>query len=493
MNGRTIGENIARRGRVQRRRDRSARAPLAVRRRLAVLRGNLAPEGAVIKSSAAEPRLLTHTGPAVVFRNYADLAARIDDPDLPVTADSVLVLQHAGPQGGPGMPEWGMLPIPKKLLQQGVRDMVRVSDARMSGTGYGACVLHVSPGIVRRRAAGAGPGRRSDRAGRAGAAADAAGGRRGTGRRRAAWTPAPPVYPRGYGLLFMRHVTQAHEGCDFDFLHRGGVDARAGDSLNWYERLTHIPMTRRMAAFARRVGCVLCFAPVVMAAACINRAPLPDATENAALTCRDVQSLDGPDPVAVTWIVRPDADGAARSMRGVVASARPSIWRLTPDRVQRLTAQPRSSAERQRRRGRSRCARARPAGRPSLGRAAGRPLRAAAAGGAAHRLHRSGRRCGSEGARRLVRSAQPVDVVAFAREAGLSLFYLPSMRNGLGAEDGKEDRGNAILSTLPLTELRALELPFVRQRALSPLPCWAVATGRSHHRRVGAPRSIRRR
>ena len=112
---------------------------------LAVLRGNLAPDGAVIKPAAAEARLLKHTGPAVVFADYNDMAARIDDPALPVTADSVLVLQNAGPLGAPGMPEWGQLPIPKKLLAQGVRDMVRISDARMSGTSYGACVLHVAP------------------------------------------------------------------------------------------------------------------------------------------------------------------------------------------------------------------------------------------------------------------------------------------------------------------------------------------------------------
>ena len=110
-----------------------------------MLRGNLAPDGAVIKPTAAEPQLLKHTGRAVVFDDYNDMAARIDDDDLDVDADSVLVLQNAGPLGGPGMPEWGMLPIPKKLLKQGVRDMVRISDARMSGTSYGACVLHVAP------------------------------------------------------------------------------------------------------------------------------------------------------------------------------------------------------------------------------------------------------------------------------------------------------------------------------------------------------------
>ena len=119
--------------------------PASVEGGVAVVRGNLAPDGAVIKQTAATPALLVHTGPALVFRDYNDLSARIDDPDLPVTADSVLVLQHAGPLGGPGMPEWGMLPIPKKLLQAGVRDMVRISDARMSGTSYGTCVLHVAP------------------------------------------------------------------------------------------------------------------------------------------------------------------------------------------------------------------------------------------------------------------------------------------------------------------------------------------------------------
>ena len=110
-----------------------------------MLRGNLAPDGCVIKPTAAEPRLLKHTGPALVFDDYAAMKEAIDDDDLDVTADHVLVLRNAGPLGGPGMPEWGMLPIPKKLLKQGVRDMVRISDARMSGTSYGTCILHVSP------------------------------------------------------------------------------------------------------------------------------------------------------------------------------------------------------------------------------------------------------------------------------------------------------------------------------------------------------------
>ena len=185
---------------------------------VAVLRGNLAPDGAVIKHMAAEPRLLRHTGPAIVFRDYADLARRIDEPDLPVTEHSVLVLQHAGPLGGPGMPEWGMLPIPRKLLAGGVRDMVRISDGRMSGTAYGACVLHVAPesfvgGPLALVQDGDAieldvPARRLTLRVEEGE----------LGRRRAAWRPPEARYLRGYGVLFSRHVTQAHEGCDFDFL-----------------------------------------------------------------------------------------------------------------------------------------------------------------------------------------------------------------------------------------------------------------------------------
>ena len=192
--------------------------PLGPEGGVAVLRGNLAPDGAVIKHTAAERQLLRHAGPAVVFRNYNDLAARIDDPELPVTADSVLVLQDAGPLGAPGMPEWGMLPIPKKLLAQGVRDMVRISDARMSGTAYGACVLHVAPesfvggplafvrdgDIIELDV----PGRRLTLR-----VADEE-----FSRRRAAWIPREVAYPRGYGHLYARHVTQANRGCDFDFL-----------------------------------------------------------------------------------------------------------------------------------------------------------------------------------------------------------------------------------------------------------------------------------
>jgi dihydroxy-acid dehydratase len=185
---------------------------------LAVLRGNLAPDGAVIKHTAMEPRLRKHKGPAVVFRDYNDLERRMDDPALPATPDSVLVLQNAGPLGAPGMPEWGMLPIPKKLLQQGVRDMVRISDARMSGTSYGACVLHVAP--------------ESFVGGPLALVADGdvieldVPGRRLTlqvpedelRRRRAAWKPRELPYPRGWVALWARHVRQADKGCDFDFL-----------------------------------------------------------------------------------------------------------------------------------------------------------------------------------------------------------------------------------------------------------------------------------
>ena len=184
----------------------------------AVLRGSLAPDGAVIKPTAAEERLWKHRGSAVVFKDIRDLKARVDSEDLKVTADSVLVLQNAGPVGGPGMPEWGQLPIPKKLLNQGVRDVIRISDARMSGTSYGACVLHVSP-----EAALGGPlglvkdgdeieldveKRRLDLL--------VSQSELDTRRRR--WEPPESKASRGYAKLYADHVTQAHEGCDFDFL-----------------------------------------------------------------------------------------------------------------------------------------------------------------------------------------------------------------------------------------------------------------------------------
>jgi len=218
VNGRTVGENID--GAEVHDEDVILPRERALSREggVAVLRGTLAPSGAVIKHTAAEPRLLRHTGPAVVFTDYNDMDRRIDDPALPVTEKSVLVLQKAGPLGGPGMPEWGMLPIPKKLLAQGVRDMVRVSDARMSGTSYGACVLHVAPesfvgGPLAHVRDGDlieldVPARRLD----------LRVGEEELARRRAAWRPPELPYPRGWTALYARHVTQADKGCDFDFL-----------------------------------------------------------------------------------------------------------------------------------------------------------------------------------------------------------------------------------------------------------------------------------
>ena len=195
--------------------------PLQPEAGLAVLRGNLAPDGCVIKHSAADPSLLEHTGPALVFDGYDDLERRINDPALEVNENSVLVLRGAGPLGAPGMPEWGMLPIPEKLLKKGVRDMVRISDARMSGTAYGTCILHVAP------EAHAGgtlalvrdgdlieldvPNRRLD----------LRVAEQELGRRRTIWKAPKPHYERSYGAMYSRHVTQANEGCDFDFLAAG--------------------------------------------------------------------------------------------------------------------------------------------------------------------------------------------------------------------------------------------------------------------------------
>ncbi|HEX8374639.1 MAG TPA: dihydroxy-acid dehydratase, partial [Geminicoccaceae bacterium] len=182
----------------------------------AILYGNLAPDGAVMKPSAADPRFLKHRGPALAFENYDHMVELIDRDDLDVTADSILVLKNAGPVGA-GMPEWGMLPVPKKLLKQGVRDMLRLSDARMSGTSYGACILHVSPeaavggtlALVR-----TGDPIEVDVAARQ---LNLLVDEGELGRRRAEWKPkAPPA--RGYGRMFAAHVQQAHEGCDFDFL-----------------------------------------------------------------------------------------------------------------------------------------------------------------------------------------------------------------------------------------------------------------------------------
>ena len=230
VNGKTIGENL--KGAdiydtdVICRREK----PLSKEGGLAVLEGNLAPNGAVIKQTACDPSLARHKGPAVVFSDYNDMAARIDDDTLEVTKNSVLVLKNAGPQGGPGMPEWGMLPIPKKLLKQGVRDMVRISDARMSGTSYGTCVLHVSP-----ESFVGGPLALVE-----------------TGdiieldisarklelhveedellRRKKTWIPPEKKFKRGFGAIYANHITQADVGCDFDVLE--GTEAIADPEIH---------------------------------------------------------------------------------------------------------------------------------------------------------------------------------------------------------------------------------------------------------------------
>jgi len=216
VNGKTLGENLAGARIFNEDVIRKRANPLKESGGLVVLRGNLAPGGAVIKAAAT--KIHKHAGKAVVFDDYNDMAARIDRDDLEVDADSVLVLRNAGPLGGPGMPEWGMLPVPKKLLKQGVRDMVRISDARMSGTSYGCCVLHVAPEAfiggplalvrngdlieldVERRVL------------------DLKVSAEEMQKRKAAWKPPARKFERGYGAIFSRHVKQADEGCDFDFL-----------------------------------------------------------------------------------------------------------------------------------------------------------------------------------------------------------------------------------------------------------------------------------
>ncbi len=229
VDGRTLGENIAGARIFNEDVIRPRAQALIERDGLAVLRGNLAPDGAVIKPPAMEARLQVHTGRAVVFKDYNDMAERIDDPDLDVDADSVIVLQNAGPQGAPGMPEWGQLPIPQKLLKQGVRDMVRISDARMSGTSYGACVLHVAPesyvggplALVKDgdRITLDVPNRRLDLL-----IPDAE-----LTERRAAWQAPPPRFERGYGVLYLKHIGQADTGCDFDFLQSEARAASGGE------------------------------------------------------------------------------------------------------------------------------------------------------------------------------------------------------------------------------------------------------------------------
>ncbi len=224
VNGKTLGQNIEGAEVYNDAVIKSLDNPYK-RETLAVLKGNLCPNGAVIKPSAASPHLLKHSGKALVFDSYAELHASIHDPTLDVDENTVLICRNCGPKGGPGMPEWGMLPLPMKLLQKGVRDMVRISDARMSGTSYGTCVLHVSPEAyiggplslvqtgdtieldVENRTLDVKLTERELRA------------------RREQRKDPPPRFVRGYGAMFSEHVTQAHEGCDFDYLAKPGETA----------------------------------------------------------------------------------------------------------------------------------------------------------------------------------------------------------------------------------------------------------------------------
>ena len=221
VNGRTLGDNIAGAANFDTDVIRPLSNPVYHQGSLAVLRGNLAPDGAVIKPAACDPKFHRHAGPALIADSYPELKRIVDDPDYPMTPDHVLVLRNAGPLGGPGMPEWGMLPMPKALLKHGHRDMLRLSDARMSGTSFGACILHAAPEAyiggplalirngdiievdVEARSLNV---RLSDE---------------DLSERRASWTPPPPRYERGYGWMFARHVQQANLGCDFDFLTTG--------------------------------------------------------------------------------------------------------------------------------------------------------------------------------------------------------------------------------------------------------------------------------
>jgi L-arabonate dehydrase len=218
VNGKSVAENVAAAECFNRDVIRSLQDPLQPEGGTVVLKGNLAPHGAVLKQTAASPHLLRHKGRAVVFESYQDLWARVDDPALDVDENSVLVMKNGGPKGGPGMPEWGDMPLPKKLLEAGVKDMVRLSDARMSGTAYGTVALHVSP-----ESAVGGPlaivqngdqieldvhGRRLELL-----VPDAEIKQRLSG-----WHAPAPHFERGYGRMFLEHILQAHEGCDFDYL-----------------------------------------------------------------------------------------------------------------------------------------------------------------------------------------------------------------------------------------------------------------------------------
>jgi len=227
--GRTLGEDIADARVFNDEVIRPLDRPLIANGGLAILRGNLAPDGAVIKPAAMEPHLRRHTGPAVVFDSYDDMAARIDSPELEIDANSVIVLKSAGPQGAPGMPEWGQLPIPKKLLQQGVRDMLRISDARMSGTSYGACVLHVAPeshigGPLAMVRTGDLISLDVETRSLQLQISDEE-----MAQRRETWRRPEPKFSRGYGAIYLKHIQQANLGCDFDFLQAEGQASGGGE------------------------------------------------------------------------------------------------------------------------------------------------------------------------------------------------------------------------------------------------------------------------
>lgn len=225
VSGRTLGENISRVRSFNRNVIVPREQPLLAGGSLAVLTGNLAPQGALIKASAASPQLMKHSGQAIVFRNYEDMLNRIDSLDLPVTRESVLVLQNAGPKGVPGFPEWGSIPVPRKLLLEGVSDIVRISDSRMSGTAFGTVVLHIAP----EAAAGGTLALVHD-----GDMIELNVEQRTLNlrvsetelsKRRENWRPQPTKHSRGYPRLYIDHVLQADEGCDFDFLRPESADA----------------------------------------------------------------------------------------------------------------------------------------------------------------------------------------------------------------------------------------------------------------------------
>jgi dihydroxy-acid dehydratase len=218
VNGRTVAENVAEAPNHNSDVIRPAANPLHAEGGTVVLRGNLSPNGAGFKQTAASPHLCKHTGPAYVFETYQQMHDTIDSMDLPIDANTVLVMKGCGPHGAPGFPEWGHIPMPKVLLAQGVSDCVRISDARMSGTSFGTVVLHVSP-----ESAIGGPLAIVETGDLITLDVEARQlhlhlSDEEIARRLTAWKPAPPHFTRGYGKLFLSHVTQAHLGCDFDFL-----------------------------------------------------------------------------------------------------------------------------------------------------------------------------------------------------------------------------------------------------------------------------------